>query len=120
MPNNIKGDVRQGKYKLRKEDDLLLCVLPTGETGICLAPEHIKAVLKCTHENVLTGGHMSANVKAEEIKQRFCWSGHHQDGKNYVNECHCKCAKRILDQKVGKMVTIEAKEINDIVPTDHI
>ena len=32
--NNIKGDVRKGKYKLREEDDLLLYETPTGETHL--------------------------------------------------------------------------------------
>ena len=120
LPNNMKADVRQGKYKLREEDDLLLYVLPTGETRICLPPEHIKTILKYTHENMLTGGHMSANAMAEEIKQRFYWSGYHQHIKDYVNECQCKFAKRIPDRKVGKMITFEAKEINDTVAIDHI
>ena len=120
LDNNIKGDVRKGKYKLREEDDLLLYETPTGETRICLPPEHVKAILKYTHENMLTGGHSSANAMAEEIKRRFYWSGYHQDIKDYVDECHCKFAKRIPDRKVGKMVTFEAKEINETVAIDHI
>ena len=120
LDNNIKGDVRKGKYKLREEDDLLLYETSTGETRICLPPEHVKAILKYTHENMLTGGHNSANAMAEEIKRRFYWSGYHQDIKDYVDECHCKFAKRIPDRKVGKMVTFEAKEINETVAIDHI
>ena len=57
---------------------------------------------------------------AEEIKRRFYWSGYHQDIKDYVDECHCNFAKRIPDRKVGKMITFEAKEINETVAIDHI
>ena len=69
---------------------------------------------------MLTGGHISANAVPEEIKQRFYWSGYHQDIKDYVNECHCNYAKRIPDRKAGKMVTFDTKEINDMVAIDHI
>ena len=120
LDNNIKADVRKGKYKLRTDDDLLLYEADNGEVRICLPPEHIRALLKYTHENMLTGGHKGANAMVEEIKKKFYWSGYHQDIKDYVDECHCKFAKRIPDRKVGKMILFEAKEINEIVAIDHI
>ena len=58
---------------------------------------------------------MNANAVFEEIKQRFYWSGCHQDMKDHVIECHCKHANRIPGQKVGKTVTFKAKETNDVV-----
>ena len=120
LPNNMKGDVRNGKYKLARDNDLLLYQSSNGKVRICLPPEHVKAILKYTHENMLVGGHMSANAMIEEIKERFYWSGFCDHIKEYVDECQCTLAKRIPDRKVGKMVTFEAKEINEVVAIDHV
>ena len=37
-----------------------------------------------------------------------------------MNDCHCKCATRNSDEKVGKMVTFEATETIEMVAIDHI
>ena len=107
LPIDVKSYIRQGKSNLREEVDLLPCILPTGGNRTCLPPEHMIAVMTCTRQNMLTGGHPRANA----IEQRFHWSECHQDVKDYANECHCKRTKRSPERKVGKMLTFEAKRM---------